>query len=151
MLAISTSLCSQLVFRCLQVAKIVCLKFNQNPELSLTLRFMLFKQSFSDSRYIIKDVLFMLIKNVMQVLLHLLQIISTWTWFLGHMVAWRVIGRCIVHPYCYAEMLKVRWKCLVLSSLLEGTLMEVVEGITHLLSPSMFSNQTFGVKPLTFW
>lgn len=66
------------------------------------------------------------------------------------MVTGRVAGRCLIHPYSHAETLQFLWKWMVLSGLLQGTLMEVVEGITHLLSPSMFSQQAFGLKPLTF-
>lgn len=62
-----------------------------------------------------------------------------------------VVGRCLVHPHSRAETLQFHWKCLVLSGLLGVTLVEVAEGIIHLLFPSTFSQQTFGIKPLTFW
>lgn len=54
------------------------------------------------------------------------------------------VGRCLEHPCSHVRNLS--------HGLLEGTLMEVVEGsasITHLLSP--FSQQVCGLKPLTFW
>lgn len=56
------------------------------------------------------------------------------------------VGRCLEHPCSHVRNLS--------HGLLEGTLMEVVEGsasITHLLSPSGFSQQVCGLKPLTFW
>lgn len=54
-------------------------------------------------------------------------------------------GRCLEQPCSHVRNLSY--------GLLEGTLMEVVEGsasITHLLSPSAFSQQVCGLKPLTF-